>query len=108
MSEVSEQLLSQIWLKLQSIESQLQQQNQSIKPVSKEGWMSAREAAEALKPEGILSHRVLQDLRLKGVFSEARGEIRNVSPNGNRPTWQYHSLKCKRQLQKHFSASASK
>jgi hypothetical protein len=65
-----------------------------------EGWATPRDAAAALRNEGVKDHRHLQRLRLEDAFTEGR-DIRNVS-KGDRPTWEYHVPSCRKALQRHF------
>lgn len=70
-----------------------------------DGWATPDRAAAALLPDGVKNVRHLQRLRLDGVFSEAKGEIRNIS-QGVRPTWEYNVPKCRTALQRHFKRLA--
>jgi hypothetical protein len=74
-------------------------------PALLEGWAGAKDAAIALKNEGVKSADDLKKLRLDGVFTEGR-DIRNTS-KGRRPTWEYHVPSCRKALAKHFKQSAS-
>ena len=70
-----------------------------------EGWASAEKASAALEPDGIQNARHLQNVRLDGAFSEARGEVRDVG-KGNVPRWQYHVPKCRTALRRYFKRLA--
>lgn len=95
-------LVGEIFLQVAALRSEVQALHSKLdSKIQPEGWTSPSEAAATLKNEGIKSSSHLKRLRLEGVFSEARGEIRDVG-NGDRPTWQYHTGKCKRALQRHF------
>ncbi|MFM7425592.1 MAG: hypothetical protein ACKO7W_11465 [Elainella sp.] len=71
-----------------------------------EGWATPDRAAAALLPDGVENARHLQRLRLDGVFSEAKGEVCNLSKGKKRPTWRYHVPKCRTALQRHFKRLA--
>ena len=71
--------------------------------VKTDGWMYVADAAIALKSEGVRNAQHLRKLRLSGVLSESRGEVRNVS-EANQPCWQYNIPKCKKAIAKHFKA----
>ncbi len=98
-----EKLLAQSVLLLSAINAELKRLNQLLSghPVTAEGWAAPSIAWQALKSEGVKSQKHLKQLRLEGVFSEAKGEIRNLS-TGTRPTWEYHIPKCRNALQRHF------
>jgi hypothetical protein len=69
---------------------------------STKGWARPNVAAIGLKDWGVHSQKHLTKLREDGVFSELRGEIRNVS-RGSRPTWEYNITKCRKALNDYFS-----
>lgn len=100
----SEKLLSELVLQVSSLTSEVVQLQKLISgaPTHTEGWAGAKEAAAALKSEGVKNPMKLQRLRLDGAFSEQRGEIRNVSQGEGRPTWEYNVPKCRQALQRHF------
>lgn len=87
-----EKLLAQTYLELKALHAKLDQLL-GEQPTAT-GWASPDEAAAALKPDGVRDARHLKRLRLEGAFSEARGEIRDIS-NGSRPVWQYHAPSAK-------------
>lgn len=103
----SEKLLAQLVLQVSSLTTEVIQLRSLVSgsPNFTEGWAPPNDAAIALKNEGVKNARHLQKLRLIGAFSEARGEVRNVS-NGDRPTWEYHIPSCRRALQRHFKRRA--
>jgi hypothetical protein len=68
-----------------------------------EGWATPKDAAAALKNEGVKSDRHLHKLRDDGAFKEGR-DCRNVSKGDGRPTWEYHVPSCRKALQKYFKA----
>ncbi|MCY6492333.1 hypothetical protein [Leptolyngbya sp. GGD] len=103
MTPDSEKILAQMYLDQQKFMAEFREFRAQLEghPTIADGWMDAKDAAIALKPEGIKSKRHLQTVRLDGAFSECKGEIRNVS-KGDRPTWQYHVPNCRKALQRHF------
>lgn len=103
MTPDSEKLIAELYLNQQKLMAEVQALRSQLAghPAIADGWMSAADAAIALKPEGIKSARHLQKVRLDGAFSESKGEIRNMSA-GDRPTWQYHVPSCRKALQRHF------
>jgi len=101
-----ERIVSKIYLDLQDVKAEISQLRSQSEAKSKtsEGWMSTRKAAAALQDQGVESIKHLTNLRLGGAFSEAKGEIRNVSRGKNRPTWHYNVPKCRKALQRYFSS----
>lgn len=97
------QIVGEMFLQVKALrlEVQLLRSELAGKATQAEGWAAPDKAARALQPDGVKNARHLQRLRLEGVFSEAKSEIRNVS-KGDRPTWQYHVPKCRTALQRHF------
>jgi hypothetical protein len=72
-------------------------------PAFVEGWTTGKDAAIALRNEGVKSADHLKKLRLDGAFTEGR-DIRNTS-KGDRPTWEYHIPNCRKALQRHFKSA---
>jgi hypothetical protein len=70
-----------------------------------EGWASPKDAAAALRNEGVKNCRHLKRLRLADAFSEGR-DIRNVSKGAIAPRWEYHVPSCRKALQRHFKQLA--
>jgi hypothetical protein len=105
MTEDSEKILGELVLQISALTSEVVQLRSLLTnaPSQNEGWASAKEAAEALKNEGVKNALKLQRLRLDGAFSEQRGEIRNVSQGEGRPTWEYNVPKCRSALKRYFS-----
>jgi hypothetical protein len=103
MTQDAETLLAELVLRVTSISSELKQLRSLVSghPNFAEGWASPKDAAIALKNEGVKNQKHLQKLRLDGAFSESKGEIRNVS-TGDRPTWEYYVPNCRKALQRHF------
>jgi hypothetical protein len=103
MTKDSEKILAELVLQVSTLTSEVVQLRAVVSgnPNFVEGWAVARDAAAALKNEGVKNPKHLQRLRLDGAFSEARGEIRNLS-KGDRPTWEYHTPSCRKALQRHF------
>jgi hypothetical protein len=102
----SEKILSELVLQVSTLTSEVVQLRSLVSgsPNFVEGWAVGKDAAAALKNEGVKNAKHLQRLRLDGAFSEGRGEIRNVS-RGDRPTWEYHVPNCRKALQRHFKKS---
>lgn len=98
-----EKLIAEMYLKMSVLIDEIEQLKSIIarSPVHAEGWVTADKAASALQSDGVRNTRHLQRLRLGGVFSESKGEIRNVS-KGDRPTWEYHIPSCRKALQRYF------
>jgi hypothetical protein len=105
MSQDAEKLLAELALQVGTLTSEVMQMRAILTnaPSQNEGWASAKEAAEALKSEGVRNALKLQRLRLDGAFSEQRGEIRNDSKGVGRPTWYYNVPKCRSALKRYFS-----
>ena len=103
MTQDAETLLAKLVLQVTSLASELQQLRSIVSgsPSFVEGWAVPKDAAIALKNEGVKNQKHLQKLRLDGAFSESKGEIRNVS-QGDRATWQYHVPNCRKALQRYF------
>jgi hypothetical protein len=103
MTPDAEKLLAQMYLDQQKLMAEVRELRAQLEghPAIADGWMDAKNAAIALKPEGIKSARHLQRLRLDGAFSADRGEINNRSA-GDRPTWYYYVPKCRKALRLHF------
>ena len=104
--EDSHKLIAEMFLRQEMMMSEIKSIKAQLAghPAIADGWMSAKDAAIALKPEGVKSARQLQKLRLGGLFSESKGEIRNVS-KGDRPTWLYHVPNCRKALQWRFKGT---
>jgi hypothetical protein len=104
MTQDAEKLLAELALQVGTLTSEVMQLRSLLTnaPNQNEGWAGANEAAEALKSEGVKNALKLQRLRLDGAFSEAKGEIRNVSQGEGRPTWEYNIPKCRQALQRYF------
>jgi hypothetical protein len=66
-----------------------------------EGWAAPKDAAAALRNEGVKSAKHLHRLRLDGAFTDGR-DARNIS-KGERPTWEYNIPTCRKALRKYFS-----
>lgn len=103
----TEKMIAEMFLQLKTLTAEVAQLRALVSglPSHAEGWATPDRAAAALQSEGVKNVRHLQRLRLDGVFSEAKGEIRNVS-SGNRPTWEYHIPCCRKALQRHFKRLA--
>ncbi|PSB30174.1 hypothetical protein [Stenomitos frigidus] len=103
MTQDAEKMLAQMLLEMAQLKSEVRQLRDYIAgtPAHIEGWADPNVAATALQNEGVKNPKHLQRLRLDGAFSEAKGEIRNVS-KGDRPTWEYHIPSCRKALQRHF------
>lgn len=101
--EDNHKMIAEMFLTVQRLESEIKALRAQVggHPAIADGWMTAADAAIALKPEGIKSARHLQRLRLNGAFSESKREIDNRS-EGERPTWYYHVPSCRKALQGHF------
>ena len=99
-----DQALAQVVLELKAVRSELRQLKDTLNTITpqQEGWLPTIKAAEALNIDGVNGVRHLRDLKDAGVFSEVKGEIRDIS-KGSRPTWQYHIPSCRKALRRHFS-----
>jgi hypothetical protein len=99
-------LIAQLVLQVAGLKSEISQLRQLVSgsPAFVEGWATPKDAAVALKNEGVKDHRHLQRLRLADVFNEVR-DIRNVS-KGDRPTWEYHIPSCRKALKRYFKQLA--
>lgn len=98
-----EKLVAEMFLMIKAMHSELKRLHEKVdgSPGLMEGWADPAKAWQALRSEGVKSQKHLQKLRLDGAFSEAKGEVRNVS-QGDRPTWEYHIPKCRKALQRYF------
>jgi hypothetical protein len=104
MTQDSEKMLAELLLQVADLTSEVMQLRSGISgtPSHSDDWMGAKEAAKALKNEGVVSRHKLQRLRLAGAFSEQREEIRDTSKGKGRPTWEYNVPKCRQALQRYF------
>jgi hypothetical protein len=95
-------IIAELVLQVAKLTSEISQLRAEVSgsPNFVEGWATSKDAAIALRNEGVKDHRHLQKLRLDGAFLEGR-DIRNTS-KGDRPSWQYHIPSCRKALQKHF------
>lgn len=101
-------VIAQMSLQLAKLTAEVAQIRSVVtsQPSHIEGWADAHKAAAALQADGVKNAAELKRMRLAGVFSEVRGEIR-VKPNVKRqdtksPRYQYHIPKCRKALQRHF------
>lgn len=99
----SETLIAQMYLNQQRMMAEIKALRVALEghPAISDGWMTEKDAAVALKAEGIKSASHLKKLRLDGAFSESKGEIRNVG-KGEIPRWQYYIPNCRKALQRYF------
>jgi hypothetical protein len=100
-------MVAEMFLQMKQLTSEVSQLRSLVEgsPVHIEGWAAPDKAASALQADGVKNARHLQRLRLEGVFSDSKGEIRNVS-KGDRPTWEYHIPNCRKALQRYFKRQA--
>lgn len=106
-SRSESRLIAEMFLQLKALTAEVAQLRSVLCgiPIHAEGWTNPAKAAAALQAEGVKNTRHLQRLRLEGVFSETKGEIRDVS-KGDRPTWEYHIPSCRKALRRHFKRIA--
>jgi hypothetical protein len=99
------QIIAQMALDLKNVQAKLDRLESLVSgsPNFMEGWSDPKEAAAALRNEGVKNDTHLGKLRRRGAFSEVRGEIRNVSQGAGRPTWEYNVPKCRHALKRYFS-----
>lgn len=99
-------IIAELVLQVAGLRQEIAQLRETVSgsPSMIEGWATAKNAAIALRNEGVKNARHLQTLRLSDVFTEGR-DIRNLS-KGDRPTWQYHVPNCRKALQRHFKRVA--
>lgn len=95
-------LISELILQVAGLKSEISQLRDTINGSATfvEGWANPKNAASALRNEGVKNARHLQKLRLDGAFKEGR-DVRNTS-KGDRPTWEYHIPQCRKALQRYF------
>ena len=107
MTQDAEKILSELVLQVSSLTSEVIQLRSLVSgsPSFVEGWAVGKDAAAALKNEGVKNAKHLQNLRLDGAFSEAREEIQDRSKGKDRPTWLYNVPKCRLALRRHFKKS---
>lgn len=101
MTQPTEKLLAELLLEVKQLKSAIHQLLQSPATAPVEQWAIGSEAWQHLRASGIRSANHLKRLRQEGVFSELKGEIRNVS-QGDRPTWEYNIPKCQVALKRYF------
>ncbi len=106
MTDDTTKMLAEMFLDVKAMKSELKELRAIVSgsPNYSEGWLDTVAAAQALKNEGIRSPKHLRQLRLDGIFSEARNEIRNVSKGEGRSTWQFHVPLCRKRLQRYFKS----
>lgn len=107
MTDTTEKLIAEMFLQIKTLTAEVAQLRAVVcgSPIHAEGWSSPDKAAAALQADGVRNARHLQRLRLEGVFSEAKGEIRDIG-KGKKPVWQYHVPKCKAALRRHFGRAS--
>jgi hypothetical protein len=95
-------MVAELVLQVAALKSEISQLSAIVtnSPSFMEGWASPKDAAVALRNEGVKSCRHLQKLRLDGAFTEGK-DVRNVS-KGDRPTWEYHIPSCRKALGRYF------
>ncbi|HEY9699689.1 MAG TPA: hypothetical protein V6D10_20680 [Trichocoleus sp.] len=102
---MNDKLMAELLLEIKELKSLIKtmshQSFHQSAPPSDEEWAIGSAAWSAFKAEGVRSASHLKRLRQEGVFSEGRGEIRNVS-SGQRPTWEYNIPRCKVALKHYF------
>lgn len=101
--DMNDKLMAELLLEIKELKSLLKRTlpHQSAMASIDEEWALGSAAWSAFKAEGVRSASHLKRLRQEGVFSEAQGEIRNVS-SGQRPTWEYNIPRCKVALKRYF------
>jgi hypothetical protein len=97
----SDKLLAELLLEVKQLRAEISQLRQQPTHAPIEQWAIGSEAWQHLRASGIRSPNHLKRLRQEGVFSELKGEIRNVS-QGDRPTWEYNIPKCHDALKRYF------
>lgn len=104
--EQNQQTIAELVLQVASLRTEILKLQSIVsgQPAMLEGWATAKDAALALRNEGVKDHRHLQRLRLADAFTEGR-DIRNLS-RGDRPSWQYNVPNCRKALQRHFKRVA--
>lgn len=95
-------LIAELVLQVAGLKSEISELKAIVtnSPSFVEGWATAKDAAAALRNEGVKNARHLQKLRLAGAFTEGK-DVRNVSA-GDRPTWEYHIPSCRKALARYF------
>lgn len=101
MTPPSDELLAALLLEVKQLRAEIKSLLQQPTHAPVEQWAIGSEAWQHLKASGIRSVNHLKRLRQEGVFSEWKGEIRNVSA-GDRPTWEYNIPKCRDALKSYF------
>lgn len=101
--EDNHKMVAEILLSVKCLESEVRSLKAKLDghPAIADGWMRTKEAAIALKSEGVLNDRHLRKLVKAKVFSASKNEIRNRS-EGNRNTWEFNIPKCRDALRRHF------
>jgi hypothetical protein len=95
-------IIAELVLQVAKLTSEISQLRAEVSgsPNFVEGWATPRDAAIALRNEGVKSVKHLHRLRLDDVFTDVR-DVRNTS-QGDRPTWAYNIPNCRKALRKYF------
>jgi hypothetical protein len=96
-------MVAELVLQVAGLKSEISQLSAIVanSPSFIEGWATPRDAAAALRNEGVKSAKHLHRLRLDDAFTDGR-DVRNIS-KGDRPTWEYNIPTCRKALRKYFS-----
>lgn len=97
---MNEKLMAELLLEIKKLNTLLQNQQPQTQ-IEEPEWATASDAYELLKSPRIKSPAALKRLRLEGVLSESRGEIRDIS-KGDIPRWEYNIPKCRAAIKAYF------
>jgi hypothetical protein len=101
--ESSHQLIAQMVLDLKEVRSKLDRLESLVSGSANfvEGWATSKDAAAALKNEGVKSAKHLGKLRAAGAFDGSKA-VRNVSKGNSLARWEYNLPLCRKALQRYF------
>jgi len=97
------QIIAQMALDLKSVQAKLDRLESLVSGSANfaEGWATSRDAATALRNEGVKSAKHLGKLRTAGAFDGSKA-VRNVSNGDSLARWEYNIPVCRKALQRYF------
>jgi hypothetical protein len=101
--ESQHQIIAQMALDLKSVQSKLDRLESLVSGSANfaEGWATSKDAAVALRNEGVKSARHLGKLRVAGAFDGSKA-VRNVSKGNSLARWEYNISASRKALQRYF------
>jgi hypothetical protein len=104
MNQISEHaIIAQMALDLKSVQAKLDRLESLVSGSASfaEGWATSKDAAVALKNQGVKSAKHLGKLRAAGAFDGSKA-VRNVSNGNSVARWEYNVPVCRKALQRYF------